>query len=181
MICEKNVKNYCKDDITKIENYEKAINDKTQTWDCHHRLELHTDGTVRFTHEGMIRAEIYYNRPANELIFLKHSEHQRLHTKGKTSWIKGKQHNDETKRKISESNKGKTKGKKRKPFSAEHRQNLSVSMKGRTPWNKNNKDFNETIKNKVREMRDDYLQYKQTHPEIKWNNFQKIMKGGSNG
>lgn len=34
-------KAYCKDDITKIENYEKAIADKTQTWAIHHRLETH--------------------------------------------------------------------------------------------------------------------------------------------
>lgn len=29
-----------------IENYDKAIADTTQTWDCHHRLELMTTGGV---------------------------------------------------------------------------------------------------------------------------------------
>ena len=36
------VKKFCKDDISLIENFEKAVNDKEQTWDCHHRRELET-------------------------------------------------------------------------------------------------------------------------------------------
>ena len=39
MISENQVKKYCREDISLIENYDKAINDKTQTWDCHHRKE----------------------------------------------------------------------------------------------------------------------------------------------
>lgn len=27
-------------DLTKIENYDKAVVDETQVWECHHRLEL---------------------------------------------------------------------------------------------------------------------------------------------
>ena len=27
-----------------IENYEKAVNDKTQMWDCHHRFEITESG-----------------------------------------------------------------------------------------------------------------------------------------
>ena len=34
---------YCSEDISNIENYDKAIADKEQTWVCHHRLEIHED------------------------------------------------------------------------------------------------------------------------------------------
>lgn len=44
MINERLAKAYCRDDIYKIENYDKAIADTTQTWICHHRLELTLDG-----------------------------------------------------------------------------------------------------------------------------------------
>lgn len=36
-------KKYCKDDISKIENYEKAINDENETWICHHKMEIRED------------------------------------------------------------------------------------------------------------------------------------------
>lgn len=35
MICIYTVKKFCKEDPSMIENYDKAIADKTQTWDCH--------------------------------------------------------------------------------------------------------------------------------------------------
>ena len=39
MINEKKVKRFCKEDISKIKNYDLAIADMTQTWDCHHMTE----------------------------------------------------------------------------------------------------------------------------------------------
>lgn len=39
MINEINVHSYCKEDISKIENYELAVND-TEMWECHHRTEI---------------------------------------------------------------------------------------------------------------------------------------------
>ena len=36
-----NVKKFCCEDISKIENYAAAIADTTQTWECHHRMETH--------------------------------------------------------------------------------------------------------------------------------------------
>ena len=39
MISENHTKAFCKDDISLIENYDKAIADKTQVWHCHHRRE----------------------------------------------------------------------------------------------------------------------------------------------
>ena len=40
MISEIKLKRYCCEDISLIENYEKAIADITQIWVCHHRFEI---------------------------------------------------------------------------------------------------------------------------------------------
>lgn len=79
MINEKAVKIYCRDDMSKIEYYEKAIADTTQTWDLHHRLELTLDGEFALSREQLKMHDMYYNRPYYELIFLTHAEHRRLH------------------------------------------------------------------------------------------------------
>ena len=73
MIYLKNVKKFCKDDISLIENYDKAIAD-TKTWVCHHRRE------AIYSAKELIEIGEYYNRPACELIFLTITEHRRLHT-----------------------------------------------------------------------------------------------------
>lgn len=128
MINESSAKKYCKDDISKIENYDKAINDQTETWACHHRLGL--------THSSkeLERLGLYENRPAEELIFLTHSEHNRLHHTGKPSPMKGKTHSDETKRKMAEAQKGKHSKphkphKPHKPFSDETKRKMAEAKK----------------------------------------------------
>ena len=80
MINECNAKNFCCEDLSLIENYDKAIADTTQMWDCHHRGEVLPCG--RFSQDDLKKFGLYYKRPASELIFLTHSEHRRLHTKG---------------------------------------------------------------------------------------------------
>ena len=80
MINFNKVKNFCKDDISKIENYEQAMNDKNETWHCHHKLEIHED--YRNSMNELKLMNLYYNRPASELIFLTKSEHRRLHSSG---------------------------------------------------------------------------------------------------
>lgn len=80
-----------------IENYDKAVADKNETWDCHHRLEI--QGQFRNSVKLLKRCGMYFNRPASELIFLTNEEHMRLHSKGN-------KHSEETKRKMSEANKG---------------------------------------------------------------------------
>ena len=52
MINRKSVSSFCKDDISKIENYEQAIND-TKRWVCHHRLEMTIDGEQVHTPESL--------------------------------------------------------------------------------------------------------------------------------
>lgn len=100
---------YC-DDYWNIENYEQAINDNTQTWVCHHRLELNPDGSVRFTLQSLKELDLYYHRPASELIFLTNKDHVKLHNSivktnkrdrhGKNNPMYGKHHKKETKSKI---------------------------------------------------------------------------------
>lgn len=139
MINEHNAKSFCKEDITKIENYDKAIADTTQVWHCHHRDEvkvLPSGISVIRSRQELKANNRYYNCTANELIFLTPKEHRRLHnihrseeTRKKLSYsLKGKTHSEDSKRKMSESHKG-------KKLSVEHRRKLSESHKG----NVNNK------------------------------------------
>lgn len=112
MISEKNAKQFCKDDISLIENYEEAVNDKTKKWHIHHRLERTINGEFAHTLKELKRFGMYYHRPYFELIFLSPSDHNTVHHKGKIP-----------------SNKG-------KPMSQKSKDKLSKSMKGTTPWNK---------------------------------------------
>ena len=117
MINLKNVKKFCKDDISLIENYDKAIADKTQVWDCHHRRE-----TI-YSAKELIEIGEYYNRPACELIFLTPAYHRRLHHLGKNV-------SAETRQKMSEARKGKPSCMKGKHLSEEHKLKLSAALNG---------------------------------------------------
>ena len=110
----KGIKNFCNEDISLIENYDKAISDLNQTWQCHHRRELETP------RKKLIEIGEYYQRPASELIFLTKSEHRALHNKG-NKYSLGKLRSDETKLKMSEAHKN---------MSEETRKKLSEAQKG---------------------------------------------------
>ena len=116
MINEKKVKRFCKEDISKIKNYDLAIADKTQTWDCHHM----TESWWNCSKKDLIDNECYYNLKACVLIFLTHAEHMRLHWKGKP----GHKHTEETRKKMSEAKKGKHR-------SDETRKKISEAVKRR--------------------------------------------------
>ena len=151
MINEKQARKYCRDELSKIENYDKAIADTTTTWHLHHRLELTLDGEFALTHEQLKMHDMYYNRPYYELIFLTPSEHRRLHTEGKNHPLFGKHIPYETRKKMSEAQKGEKnhffgkhhseetrrkisevkKGKKRKPLTEETRRKISEAQKGK--------------------------------------------------
>lgn len=84
MIDEAHVKQYCRDPFPYIENYSEAYADPNETWVCHHCDE------IRFLPSGMVsirsKAELiengrYYSCPANELIFMRKSDHIKLHRK----------------------------------------------------------------------------------------------------
>ena len=104
------LKYYCKEP-EKIENYEKALADNFKGWECHHRLETHnSDGERRLvdiTADELKALDMYYNRPADELIFLTTSEHH--------AFKKGKPRSEETKKKMREAKKG-----EKNPFYGKH-------------------------------------------------------------
>lgn len=115
MISISKVKRYCKD-YTNIENYDKAVNDESQMWECHHRNEQY------YTRQDLKKMGLYYDCPPCELIFLTESEHMQIRKtcaghdetrrkqseslKGERHPLYGKHHSEEHKRKISEANKG---------------------------------------------------------------------------
>jgi hypothetical protein len=76
---------YCiPEQIEQIENYELAKKDNFKGWHIHHRLEcIETGAVVNSTRQDLIDWGIYFNRPANELIFLTGSEHIKLHNRKK--------------------------------------------------------------------------------------------------
>lgn len=73
----KNAQQYCSDDIKNITNYEEAINDKNNIWVVHHILETDTD--IKRSADYLKQNNLYYNRPAYELCFMKQSDHFWLH------------------------------------------------------------------------------------------------------
>ena len=146
MINEKKARKYCKEDISKIKNYDKAIADTTQVWHCHHMTET----WWHCTRKELIENECYYHRKACELIFLTPEEHRRLHmqnisdeTKKKISaTLKGRTLNEETRKKMSEAKKGRT-------LSAEHRRKISESHKGHTLSEDTRKKMSESRKGRT--------------------------------
>lgn len=120
MIEERNVRRYCYEDISKIENYDKAMADTEHTWDCHHRLETIMNCGAR----ELIGKGAYWHRPAHELVFLAKAEHRRLHS----HQCVGRRHTDESKRKMSNAQRG-------KHISHATRSKISDALKGRPhPW-----------------------------------------------
>ena len=117
MIKIQNVKSYCCEDFRLIENYELAINDTTQMWECHHRGEVLPCG--RFSRDDLKKFGLYYKRPAAELIFLTSTAHRLLHKKG----VPRGPMSEATKKAISEAKKG-------IPLSEAHKKAVSDGLKG---------------------------------------------------
>ena len=130
MIDEKIARKYCKEDLSKIKNYDKAIADKTQTWHCHHMTETWWNCTKK----DLIDNECYYHRKACELIFLTPAEHHKLHNKGK-------HRSDETRQKMSEAKKGHI-------VTEEHRRKISEAMKGHIVTDESRRKMAESRKGK---------------------------------
>ena len=108
-----------------IENYEKAIADKTQVWDVHHRKEEF------YSYKELIERGEYYDVPPSELIFLTHKEHRKIDSANKrlSEAQKGKKLSEEHIRKMIEAHKG-------KPRSEEVKMKISESLKNRKDQSK---------------------------------------------
>ena len=132
------LKNYCSEPLELVENYQQAEADGFKGWCIHHRLEIQPDGT-RVSAKELIDQNLYYGRPASELVFMRREEHISLHHKDKVisadtrlkmsvnngHFWKGRTLSEEHRQKIAESLKGRT-------FSAETRLKMSEARKGRT-------------------------------------------------
>lgn len=130
MITIKNAKRYCRDDISLIKNYDKAIADTTQTWECHHINEL------TFTSKELKKMNMYYNRPASELVFLTKAKHKKLHY---SVCAGAKEH----KRKIGEAHKGNQalKGKIRSEFGIKFQDHFGITSTDNLSLYKKEYDF----------------------------------------
>lgn len=140
----KTIYEICSGNICDIENFEKAFNDLTQVWHCHHRLETHDINgnkiSPNLTPKQLKERNLYYKRPPEELIFLTKAEHNRIHSERCKSYgFKGHHHTEESKQKNSLSHVGKTQ-------SDEQKQKHSETMK----------------------------QYYQDHPELRQNLSQRM-------
>lgn len=88
-------KTYCSEDISLIENYSDAVKDP-KNYVCHHRLETEWNVSRKWLKEH----NLYFNRPAKELIFMTRSSHASMHSSRQTI-------SDYQKKIISETHKGK--------------------------------------------------------------------------
>lgn len=87
MINYEKAKRYCVDNISKIENFSEAVADENEVWECHHKNEI----LMNKTHKELIQLELYYKRPAEELVFLSKEEHKKVHSQGKNGRFKKEQ------------------------------------------------------------------------------------------
>ena len=153
-----NFESYCKC-YENIENYQKAKVDNFKGWCCHHRLETHNSSgerrTVDITAAELKALDMYYRRPAEELIFLTSSEHSILHSSGK-------QLTEETKHKMSEAHKGKYTGEKNPMYGKKHsdetirkmseaKKNMSEETRRKISEARKGKHLSEEHKNKIGE------------------------------
>lgn len=168
MIDTRRAHSYSKDDISKIENYDKAVADTTQTWHLHHRDEvriLPSGMMSRRTKEELIENGRYYQCPANELIFLTRSEHRRLHMEGEKNSFYGQHHSETTRKKISESLKGRS-------ISKEIRQKISEANKGKP----HSAECRLNIAKAQSEIGSKYRTYKSNGGTMTYNEFRASIK-----
>ena len=121
---------FCSEPLELVENYQQAKADNFAGWCIHHRLEIQPDGT-RVSMQELKSKGLYYNRPAEELVFMRKREHHALHWIGNTV------------------NKGKPSPKRGITLTSCHRQKISESLKGKPAWNKGAFWWNNGISSKL--------------------------------
>lgn len=154
----KTCRQYCTN-VENVENYDKVIKNPELIWVLHHRKEIENGHTI-YTHDQLLELNLYYHRPANELIFLTYNEHKKLHMntveekekqrlahvnlqKGDKNPFYGKKHTNETKIKISNAAKKRI-GNKNPFYGKEHSEKtkdlISNGLKGKFAG-KNNPNY----------------------------------------
>lgn len=102
------IQRYCREPIENIKNYDKAVSDTKNRYLLHHINEL------TFTQDELKKMNMYYNRPASELVWVTDKEHFEIH-KHCVGWneryIKRSEHVTGI------------------PMSEEHRRNCSIGKK----------------------------------------------------
>ena len=126
-------KKYCCEPLELVENYQQALAENFKGWCMHHRREIQPDGT-RMSVQELIDQNLYFHRPASELVFMRREEHSFLHSTGNTN-TKGMTLSAEHRRKIAEALSGEN-----HPFFGKHhteytRQKMSKTRKGKHWWN----------------------------------------------
>lgn len=204
MISNSNVKYICKHREF-VENYNEAVLDKTQMWDLHHRLETHfSDGNERpsnafLSKEELIALDMYWHRPPEELIFLRKSDHHKLHGKSeqrkrKLSLSKGGTGISKPKRAIRNLSKywdkyveyyisiyykhgeheRRLKATRGRHHTEEAKTKMSLSRKGHVRIQ--SEEEKQHRRDKMRKLHDLYEQYKENVDNISWNEFQRYYK-----
>ena len=154
-----NFERYCKD-YENIENYHKALADNFVGWHCHHRKGVY------IARKKLKALGMYYNRPAEELIFLTENEHDILHKKGKSL-------SEEHKNKIGEAKKG-------KHLSEEHKNKIGEAHKGRKRSEETRKKIAEAKKNISEETRKKMSEAAKNMSEEHRNKLSETKKGENN-
>ena len=154
-----NWKKYCSEPLELVENYAAAKSENFKGWCIHHKREIENDGSTK-TRQELIDKGMYWNRPADELVFMTNEAHNKLHGKHpvKSTAIKISQtrlqriangeikvdtsclHTPEVRAKISIANKKRLADKKNHPMYGKHqseesRKKNSLAQRGRHWWN----------------------------------------------
>lgn len=150
-----------------IENYNQAKNENFKRWQTHHRLETHnSDGEkrlVNITVEELKALDMYYNRPAEELIFLRLEEHTKIHFQGSRA-------SEEKKSKISQSLKGHI-------ITDATREKIKNTLKDHKMDSASVEKIRDTTIKRMAIVKKTYVEkYK---GKMSWNEFQKFWSDGS--
>lgn len=79
----KNWKRYCREPIEHIAGFEEATKNPGR-YECHHINEL------TFTRDELMKMNMYYNRPASELIIMTKEDHKKWHHRFNGSPMSGR-------------------------------------------------------------------------------------------
>ena len=141
---------FCSEPLELVENYQQALAEGFKGWCMHHKLEIQPDGTIVSMQE-LKDKNLYYGRPANELVFMRNGEHMTLHNNNRSY---------DTRKKLSEASKNRVFSKdtcekisnalKDRIVPEITRQKMSEARKGKHRSEETRKKISNKLKGKVR-------------------------------